>query len=76
MFQLFSAGAFSGDITEQVLQSLLTSVHMHGQHDFIIVKLLSCLLSVYELLRPQFADNVTGVMLQVPGVTGMKLKVC
>ena len=70
------AKAITSDITEQVLHNLLLSVHMHGQHEFQSVKLYSSIVIIYELLRPQFSESLYKVLLQVPGVTINKIKVC
>ena len=66
----------TSDISEQVLRNLLLSVHMHGQYDFDSVKLYSSINNIYELLRPQFSESLTTVLLQIPGVDIDKIKVC
>jgi hypothetical protein len=69
-------GGVTGDICEEVLRRLLMSIHMHGQHDDISVKLLTCITGVYELLIPQFPDHVHSVLAQVPGITLKQIQVC
>ncbi|XP_067939110.1 exportin-5-like [Watersipora subatra] len=71
---LLSTSSLRDDIAQQVLRSLLTSVHMHGHHDYVSVKLLTCVVNVYELFKRQFSDTVVNIMVQVPGVTEDKLK--
>ena len=76
VFQLLSTQSMTSDISEQVLRNLLLSVHMHGQYDFDSVKLYSSINNIYELLRPQFSESLTTVLLQIPGVDIDKIKVC
>ena len=62
------------DMSQQVINSLLHCLHIHGQHDNITPKLLTTLVQAYSVLRPCH-EEITRVMLQVPGVTADNLKV-